>query len=140
MRTDSQLAGAARAPVACQRNVQNRPHNRSEEPEIEQKRPEHPKTLKHAQGMFRIEADEHGGQYNHQEPSDAVSDLQLQLEVLPYTHVQIVLPWTPIRSLSHPGDVTSWRHVGIWLRRYAAALVYRHRRMYQSSTIATSHT
>ena len=71
--------------------------------------------------MLGIEADEHGGQDNHQEPSDAVSNLQLQLEVLPYTHVPIVLAWTLIRSLSHPGDVTSLRHVGIWLRRYEVA-------------------
>jgi hypothetical protein len=41
--------------------------------------------------MFGKEADEHGGQDNHQEPADAVSNLQLQLEVLPYTHVPIVL-------------------------------------------------
>jgi len=75
----------------CQRNVKKRPGNRSEEPEIEQERPEHPKTPEHAQGMFGIEADEHGGQDNHQEPSDAVSKLQLQQEVLPDTHVPIVL-------------------------------------------------
>jgi len=76
-RPESQLAGAARASGACQRNVQKRPSNCSEEPEIQQKRPEHPQTLKHAQGMFGIEADEHGGQDDHQEPSDAVSNLEL---------------------------------------------------------------
>ena len=108
---DTQLAGAARTSGACQRNVQKRPNNRSEEPEIEQKRAEHPKTLKHAQGMFGIEADEHGCQDNHQEPSDAVSNLQLQLEVLPHTHVPIVLAWILVRSrriqaTSHPGDMS----------------------------------
>jgi len=75
---ESQFAGAARTSRACQWNVQKRTSNRSKEPEIEQKRPEHPKTLKHAQGVFGIEADEHGGQDNHQEPSDAVGNLQLQ--------------------------------------------------------------
>src|ERR1700751_1757406 len=35
---------------------------------------------------------------------------------------QIVLEWAIIRSLSHVGDVTSWRHVGIWLQRYEAAM------------------
>jgi len=65
--------------------------------------------------MFGIEADEHGGQEDHQEPSDSVSNLQLQLEVLPHTHVEMVLAWTLIRSLSPPGDVTSSRHVAIWL-------------------------
>ena len=44
-RTETKLAGAARTSGACQRNVQKRPNNRSEEPEIEQKRAEHPKTL-----------------------------------------------------------------------------------------------
>jgi hypothetical protein len=79
--------------------------------------------------MFGIEADEHGGQDNHQEPSYTVSNLQLQLEVLPHTHISIVLAWTLIRSLSQSGDVTSSRHVGIWLRRYevAGALMYRGR-------------
>jgi len=86
-RPETQFAGAARTSGACQRNIQKRPNNRSEEPEIQQKRPEHPKTLKHAQGMFGIEADKHGSQHNHQEPSDAVSNLQLQLEVLSDTHV-----------------------------------------------------
>jgi len=64
--------------------------------------------------MFGKEPDKHGGQDNHQEPSDAVRNLQLQLEVLPHTHVPIVLEWALIRSLFHPGDVTPWRHVGIW--------------------------
>jgi len=121
-RPESQFAGTARASGACQGNVQERPNNRSEEPEIEQKRPEHPKTLKHAQGMFGIEADQHSGQHNHQEPSDAVSNLQLQSEVLHHTHVPIVPAWTLIRPLSHPGDVISWRHVGVWLRRFRSPL------------------
>jgi hypothetical protein len=125
-RPKTQLAGAARASGPRQRDVQERPSNRSEEPEIEQKRAEHPKTLEHAQGMFGIEADEHSGQDNYQEPADAVSNLQLQLEVLPHTHVSIVRAWTLIRSLSHPGDVTSRRHVGIWLRRHEVAAAQRY--------------
>jgi hypothetical protein len=117
-RPEPQLASAARTSGACQRNVQKHPNNRSEEPEIEQKRTEHPKTLEHAQGVFGIEADEHSGQDNHQEPSDAVSNLQLQLKVLPHTHVSIVLVWTLIRSrriqaTSHSGDMSVFGYSGV---------------------------
>ena len=116
-RPEPQLAGAARTSGACQWNVQKRPNNRSEEPEIEQKGAEHPKTLKHAPGMLEIEVDEHSGQDNHQEPSDAVSNLQLQLKVLPHTHLSIVLVWTLIRSrriqaTSHPGDMSVFSNGG----------------------------
>ena len=99
MGPESQLAGAARASGACQWNVENRPSNCSEEPEIEQKRPEHPKTLKHAHGVFGIEADEHRGQNAYQEPADAVSKLQLEPEMLLHTHVPIVLDRTFVRPL-----------------------------------------
>jgi len=117
-RPEPQLAGAARTSGACQRNVQKRPNNRSEEPEIEQKRAEHPQTLKNAQGVLGIEADEHSGQENHQEPADAVSNLQLQLEVLPHTHVSIVLASTLIRSrripaTSCPGDMSVLSYGGM---------------------------
>jgi hypothetical protein len=71
--------------------------------------------------MFGIEADKHGSQNNHQEPSQTASNLQLPLEVFPHTHIAIVRASTLIRSLSHVGDVTSWRHVGIWLQRHEVA-------------------
>jgi hypothetical protein len=71
--------------------------------------------------MFGIEADQHGGQGDHQEPANAVSNLELLLEVLPHTHILIVHACTLVCSLSHPGDVTSRRHVGIWLRPYEVA-------------------
>ena len=129
-RPETQLAGAARTSGACQRDVQERPGNRSEEPEIEQKRAEHPKTLKQAQGMFGIEADEHGCQDNHQEPSDAVSNLQLQLEVLPHTHVAIVLAWILVRSrriqaTSHPGDMSPFSYAGMRLPPRASTALAR---------------
>ena len=113
MRADTQFAGAARASRACQWNVQKFANNGSEEPEIEQKRREHPQTLEYAHGMLGIEADEHGRQDNHHQPSQASSNMQLQLQVLPNTHGPIVHGWRPIRFLSHPGDVTHWRHVGV---------------------------
>ena len=116
LRPHSQFAGAAWTSGACDWNVQKRSNDRCEEPEIEQKRSEHPKTLKYAQGMFGIEADKHGSQNNHQEPSQTASNLQLPLEVFPHTHIPIVPALRLIRSLSHPADVTSWRHVGIWLQ------------------------
>jgi len=61
--------------------------------------------------MLGVEVDEHSGQDNHQEPSDAVSNLQLQQDVLPHTHVSIVPAWTLIRSrriqaTSDPGDMS----------------------------------
>ena len=105
-RPECQFAGAARASGACHWSVEKRPNNRSEEPEIEQKRREHPKTVKHARGMFGIEPDKHGGQDNHQEPSEAASNVQLQLELLPHTHGPIVLPRELIRLLSHPADMS----------------------------------
>ena len=71
--------------------------------------------------MFGIEADKDGGQDNHQEPSDAASNVQLPLEVFPHTHGLSVLAWTLTRSLSHRGDVTSWRHVCICMRKYVGA-------------------
>jgi hypothetical protein len=77
-RPESQFAGAAWASGACHRNAQKRPDNHCEEPEIEQKGAEHPKTLKHAQGMFGIEPDKHSSQTNHQEPSDRADNAQLQ--------------------------------------------------------------
>jgi hypothetical protein len=116
LRPEGQFGGAPRASGACQWNVQKGPNNRSEEPEIEQKRPEHPKTLEHARGMFGKKADQRGGQDNHQEPSQTASNLQLPLDVFPHTHIPIVPASRLLRSLSHPADVTSWRHVGIWLQ------------------------
>ncbi len=77
-RPGNQFAGAARASGACQWNVQKRPNHRPEEPEIEQKRPEHPKTLERAQRMLGIEADKYSGHDNHQEPPQAPSNIQLQ--------------------------------------------------------------
>jgi hypothetical protein len=74
-RPECQFAGAARASGACHWSVEKRPNNRSEEPKIEQKRREHPKTVKHARGMFGIEPDKHGGQDNHQEPSEPASNV-----------------------------------------------------------------
>jgi len=71
--------------------------------------------------MFGIEADKDGGQDNHQEPSDAASNVQLPLEVFPHTHGLSVLAWTLTRSLSHRGDVTSWRHVCIRMRKHVGA-------------------
>jgi len=109
LQPDSQFAGAARASGACYWHVQELSHNRCEEPEIEQKRPEHPKTLKHAHGVFWIEPDKHDSQDNYQEPSQAASNQQLQLEVFPNTHFPIVRARALIRFLSHVGDVTSWR-------------------------------
>jgi hypothetical protein len=109
LRADTQFAGTARASGACQWNVQKLSYNRPEEPEIEQKRREHPQTLKYAHRMLGIEADEHGRQDNHQEPSQAAGNVQLQLKVFPNTHPLIVHARKLIRSLSHPGDVTHWR-------------------------------
>jgi hypothetical protein len=109
-RPESHLAGTARASRAYQCNAQKLSNNHSEEPEIEQKGSEHPKTPKHAHGMLGIEADERGGQDKHQEPSQAASNVQLQLDVFPHTHGPIVLARVPIRSLFHPGDVPFWRH------------------------------
>jgi hypothetical protein len=59
--------------------------------------------------MLGIEADEHGRQDNHQEPSQAAGNVQLQLKVFPNTHPLIVHARKLIRSLSHPSDVTHWR-------------------------------
>ena len=106
LQPDSQFAGATWAAGTCDWNVQKCSNNRCEEPEIEQKRSEHPETIKYAQGMFGIEAHKAGSQNNHQEPSQAASNFQLPLEVLPHTHVRIVRASTIIRSLSRPCDVT----------------------------------
>jgi hypothetical protein len=114
-RPESQFAGAARASGACHWNVQKRSTNHSEKPEIEQKGSEHPETLKHAQRMFGIEADKRGGQDSQQEPSEAAGNAQLQLEVFPHTHGPIVLASAPIRSLSHPGDMSHKMHAAIAL-------------------------
>jgi hypothetical protein len=109
-RPESQFAGAARASGVGHGYAQKRPNDRFEEPEIEQKGPEHPETLKHAHGMFGIEADKRGGQDTQEHPSEAASNVQLQLEVFPHAHGPMVLAPTLIRSLSRPGDVPSWRH------------------------------
>jgi hypothetical protein len=116
LRPDRQFAGAARASGACDWNVQKCSNNRCEEPEIEQKRSEHPKTLKYAQGMFRIEADKHGCQNNHQKPSQAASHLQLPLEVFAHTHGP-----NGTRVGGHPLPVPCWRRYIMATCRYLAA-------------------
>lgn len=56
--------------------------------------------------MFRIEPDKHGGQDSDHEPSDVTCNAQLQLHVFSHGHGPIVLARPPIRSLSHPGDMS----------------------------------
>jgi hypothetical protein len=114
----SQFGCAARASRACQGNAQQSPNNRSKEPEIEQKCPEHPKTFKHAQGMFGIKANQHRRQDKHQEPSEAPCNVQLPLEMFPDTHVAN-RTWVDSRTLPVP----CWRRHILATCRYLVAKV-----------------
>ncbi len=101
-----QFAGATGTP--CHRSAEQRPGQRSQQPEIKQDGREHPKALEHAHRVFGIEPDQNGREYSHQKPSKMGGDAQLQLKVFPHTHGPIVLAPALSRLLSHPGDMSAF--------------------------------
>jgi hypothetical protein len=103
-----QFAGATGTPGACDRSAEQRPGQRSQQPEIKQDCREHPKALEQAHRVFGIEPDNHGREYSHQKPSKLAGNAQLQLKVFPHTHGPIVLAPAPSRLLSHPGDMSAF--------------------------------